>query len=299
MQQDRDKGGGSEDVDPPDRRLKPAQSENQQQQLPQKCPRCDSINTKFCYYNNYSLSQPRYFCKTCRRYWTQGGTLRNVPVGGGCRKTKRKPSASGDNSRSQLPTQQQQQNLAAPPPNIISTNSGVAVGPPLRIAEPANLSPAPAPASAPTLSSVNPYYPAGAFLSSLPAMRPLNQPQPQPFNQPVNVGRDFGGSNLAILQGFNVPSLGSQQQQRQQAEFYQMGNRDRNIESLYGSGEDLIQSSRPTGHQNNWHQTFINPTATDSNLWSIGGSSNNNSNAASSSFNQNHWADLQGYGPPP
>ncbi|KAL1558113.1 dof zinc finger protein DOF3.1 [Salvia divinorum] len=54
-----------------------------------KCPRCDSSNTKFCYYNNYSLSQPRYFCKSCRRYWTKGGTLRNVPVGGGCRKNKR------------------------------------------------------------------------------------------------------------------------------------------------------------------------------------------------------------------
>ncbi|CAA3007227.1 dof zinc finger [Olea europaea subsp. europaea] len=54
-----------------------------------KCPRCDSTNTKFCYYNNYSLSQPRYFCKTCRRYWTKGGTLRNIPVGGGCRKNKK------------------------------------------------------------------------------------------------------------------------------------------------------------------------------------------------------------------
>nr|QGH84103.1 dof zinc finger protein DOF5.6 [Lilium regale] len=54
-----------------------------------KCPRCDSMHTKFCYYNNYSLSQPRYFCKTCRRYWTKGGSLRNVPVGGGCRKNKR------------------------------------------------------------------------------------------------------------------------------------------------------------------------------------------------------------------
>ncbi|KAJ8444692.1 hypothetical protein Cgig2_030366 [Carnegiea gigantea] len=30
------------------------------------CPRCNSTNTKFCYYNNYSLTQPRYFCKTCR-----------------------------------------------------------------------------------------------------------------------------------------------------------------------------------------------------------------------------------------
>ncbi|OIW15762.1 hypothetical protein TanjilG_04297 [Lupinus angustifolius] len=57
-----------------------------------KCPRCDSTNTKFCYYNNYSLSQPRYFCKSCKRYWTKGGTLRNVPVGGGCRKAKRSSS---------------------------------------------------------------------------------------------------------------------------------------------------------------------------------------------------------------
>ncbi|KAE8700233.1 Dof zinc finger protein DOF3.2 [Hibiscus syriacus] len=57
-----------------------------------KCPRCESTNTKFCYYNNYSLSQPRYFCKSCRRYWTKGGTLRNVPVGGGCRKNKRSSS---------------------------------------------------------------------------------------------------------------------------------------------------------------------------------------------------------------
>lgn len=58
-----------------------------------KCPRCDSTNTKFCYYNNYSLSQPRYFCKACRRYWTKGGSLRNVPVGGGCRKNKRSSSS--------------------------------------------------------------------------------------------------------------------------------------------------------------------------------------------------------------
>ncbi|KAF8768640.1 hypothetical protein HU200_007191 [Digitaria exilis] len=57
------------------------------------CPRCNSTNTKFCYYNNYSLQQPRYFCKTCRRYWTEGGSLRNVPVGGGSRKNKRSSSS--------------------------------------------------------------------------------------------------------------------------------------------------------------------------------------------------------------
>ncbi|XAR73510.1 hypothetical protein NMG60_11007498 [Bertholletia excelsa] len=63
-------------------------------QQPLKCPRCDSPNTKFCYYNNYSLSQPRHFCKTCRRYWTKGGALRNVPIGGGCRKNKKMKSSS-------------------------------------------------------------------------------------------------------------------------------------------------------------------------------------------------------------
>ncbi|XP_047958363.1 dof zinc finger protein DOF2.5-like [Salvia hispanica] len=64
------------------------------------CPRCHSTNTKFCYYNNYSLTQPRYFCKTCRRYWTEGGTLRNVPVGGGSRKNKRSSSSSSSSSSS-------------------------------------------------------------------------------------------------------------------------------------------------------------------------------------------------------
>ncbi|KAI3472297.1 hypothetical protein Pfo_030121 [Paulownia fortunei] len=68
------------------------------------CPRCGSSNTKFCYYNNYSLTQPRYFCKGCRRYWTKGGSLRNVPIGGGCRKSRRgksiRVSTDGDaNSR--------------------------------------------------------------------------------------------------------------------------------------------------------------------------------------------------------
>ncbi|XP_050236118.1 cyclic dof factor 1-like [Mercurialis annua] len=52
------------------------------------CPRCNSMDTKFCYYNNYNVSQPRHFCKKCQRYWTAGGTMRNVPVGAGRRKNK-------------------------------------------------------------------------------------------------------------------------------------------------------------------------------------------------------------------
>ncbi|KAL9684202.1 hypothetical protein QQ045_021636 [Rhodiola kirilowii] len=52
------------------------------------CPRCASMDTKFCYFNNYNVNQPRYFCRQCQRYWTSGGTMRNLPVGAGRRKSK-------------------------------------------------------------------------------------------------------------------------------------------------------------------------------------------------------------------
>ncbi|KAL8250491.1 hypothetical protein R6Q59_034184 [Mikania micrantha] len=57
------------------------------------CPRCDSMNTKFCYFNNSNINQPRHFCKSCQRYWTAGGTMRNMPVGAGRRK-KKNPTAN-------------------------------------------------------------------------------------------------------------------------------------------------------------------------------------------------------------
>ena len=72
----------------------------EQEQL--KCPRCDSANTKFCYYNNYNLSQPRHFCKNCRRYWTKGGALRNIPVGGGSRKNTKRSSSNSKRPASSL-----------------------------------------------------------------------------------------------------------------------------------------------------------------------------------------------------
>ncbi|GAB4845468.1 hypothetical protein Ancab_038876 [Ancistrocladus abbreviatus] len=56
------------------------------------CPRCNSMDTKFCYYNNYNVNQPRHFCKSCQRYWTAGGAMRNVPVGAGRRKNKNSAS---------------------------------------------------------------------------------------------------------------------------------------------------------------------------------------------------------------
>ncbi|KAG6401751.1 hypothetical protein SASPL_138616 [Salvia splendens] len=62
-----------------------ANSERKALKKPEKiipCPRCNSMNTKFCYYNNYNVKQPRHFCRGCQRYWTAGGTMRNVPIGG-------------------------------------------------------------------------------------------------------------------------------------------------------------------------------------------------------------------------
>lgn len=109
---------------------KPRQEQQQLQQPPSatlKCPRCDSSNTKFCYYNNYSLSQPRHFCKACKRYWTRGGTLRNVPVGGGCRKNKRLKTSSSSVSATSTSTPSQNPRLhnsinSSTTPNIISSN---------------------------------------------------------------------------------------------------------------------------------------------------------------------------------
>ncbi|KAE9601897.1 hypothetical protein Lal_00040798 [Lupinus albus] len=94
MQETHSMGGG-------DRRLRPHHHHHHQAL---NCPRCDSLNTKFCYYNNYNLSQPRHFCKNCRRYWTKGGVLRNIPIGGGCRKSKRSNNHHHNNNSSETET---------------------------------------------------------------------------------------------------------------------------------------------------------------------------------------------------
>ncbi|KAL6282351.1 hypothetical protein ACE6H2_013280 [Prunus campanulata] len=288
----------------PDQRLKPAlQTENQQQQQqnqqPQKCPRCESLNTKFCYYNNYSLSQPRYFCKTCRRYWTQGGTLRNVPVGGGCRKGKRPKTNSSSSSspslqpqaqaQAQAPQQDQQtvKNLSTTSP---SSNPGAIE-------------------STGNLASHHQYYPGGTgYLSSYAAIQSLNQ------SQPFNVGGhdQLGGgasSNMSLLQGFNVSAPFGQ--------FYQAGNTKSSMvdqTALYPSDQEglLIQPTRPSAaSDHDWpHQSFninrssanASSAASESALWATTTSGNMNTTTTTSagpSLNPNQWPDLPGsYGPP-
>lgn len=74
------------------------------------CPRCNSMDTKFCYYNNYNVNQPRHFCKHCQRYWTAGGTMRNVPVGAGRRKNKNSSSSASHYRQIMIPEALQTQN---------------------------------------------------------------------------------------------------------------------------------------------------------------------------------------------
>ncbi|KAH7656851.1 Zinc beta-ribbon-containing protein [Dioscorea alata] len=101
----------------------------QQPEQALKCPRCESTNTKFCYYNNYSLSQPRYLCKGCKRYWTHGGSLRNVPVGGGCRKNRKSSSSSSSSSCSKKLQQQHDHHQQQAPGSNLSVHdkSGLAM----------------------------------------------------------------------------------------------------------------------------------------------------------------------------
>ncbi|XP_042519005.1 dof zinc finger protein DOF3.2-like [Macadamia integrifolia] len=300
MQQEGGGVGGMSGLQQQDRRMKPSSAtENQQQppQQPQKCPRCESLNTKFCYYNNYSLSQPRYFCKTCRRYWTQGGTLRNVPVGGGCRKGKRskRPSTS-DNPPPTRSQNQQQLLISTSDTAVISTTTASSSRKPETDTIMAASNPIPSMASVPS-SSVY-YGGGGGFLSSLSTL--------QPYNPHMNVGGggDFGGSNLALLQGFGLPSFIPQQQQHPQV--YQMGgNREMKPSQVFPPPEENLRPSGSTSHHpQDWHQSFIESSSNSKpgpTYWnnSSGNNMNSNSNNNTTTATTTQWlSDLSGYGHP-
>ncbi|KAL2475343.1 dof zinc finger protein DOF3.1 [Abeliophyllum distichum] len=238
----------------------------------QRCPRCDSVNTKFCYYNNYSLSQPRYFCKACRRYWTQGGTLRNVPVGGGCRKNKRSKASSSSSMGGEM-ERTQPLISAHPSQNLTSVAGGIS----------GNSGISPGTQSVRALPSMSSFYSGGEFLSTLAAMQSLNQ-QPRITQLPVNLGggHHFGGGvNMALLQGLNLPAG---QIQPQNETF---------------PSQQYVVPPRPLG---SWTQNFINnatPSASNPNFWNNAtAGSTTNSSGMGSSINPNQWPDnLPGYNP--
>ncbi|CAL0309331.1 unnamed protein product [Lupinus luteus] len=252
-------------------------------QQPLQCPRCNSMNTKFCYYNNYNMAQPRHYCKTCRRYWTQGGTLRNIPIGGRCHKRKYAESSSFSQSQPQIVVVQTHHQ-----PNMISV---MKARDPCLLMDP----------------STRPFYQGGGgYLSSPPTIHSMNQPHSPRYGQAFKVGGDLAGStsNLGIESGFNVGSLSSQRH------IYQMGGRERDI---YMPQQGLtIPSSMATIHNSvpshtDWHWSFINNDNNrncDTSLWSnignsiftsIDGNIDTNANVVGSSpLMQNQWSNFSG-----
>ncbi|XP_047081807.1 dof zinc finger protein DOF1.5-like [Lolium rigidum] len=77
---------------PPPQPTTPVQAQAAAGGEPLPCPRCGSRETKFCYFNNYNVRQPRHLCRACRRYWTAGGALRRVASASPSRRRPR-PSA--------------------------------------------------------------------------------------------------------------------------------------------------------------------------------------------------------------
>lgn len=279
----------------------------------QKCPRCESLNTKFCYYNNYSLTQPRYFCKTCRRYWTQGGTLRNVPVGGGCRKGKRpRPTTATSSSspRSQPPPPP----AASQPPTSLgqvvptfpmrtlpwmrASSDGIPYISPSMIATNINNSQNPCISAGMimTNATTNSIYPAGGFLSSLASMQSFNQHQG--INQGLDLthGLGIGGSssagdhaNNSIFPGFNFQL--SQSFQLQQAN-QEKDDEEKNGGNLHG---------QPATNLGSWihrDNNINNPTTSNINFWNSSGGGASDG-MGSSSLNANPWPNLPGFGGPP
>uniref|UniRef100_J3MYG1 Dof zinc finger protein n=1 Tax=Oryza brachyantha TaxID=4533 RepID=J3MYG1_ORYBR len=60
---------------------------------------------------------PRHFCKSCRRYWTKGGSLRNVPVGGGSRKSSSSSSSpASPPAKSPKRSKNSKRRRVSPPP---------------------------------------------------------------------------------------------------------------------------------------------------------------------------------------
>ncbi|MED6130682.1 hypothetical protein PIB30_002793 [Stylosanthes scabra] len=181
--------------------MKKQQQQQQQQPMlePLRCPRCDSTNTKFCYYNNYNKSQPRHFCRACKRHWTKGGTLRNVPVGGG-RKNKRPTKKSSTHSSNTTTT--------TTTTTVTTSNGGggkVEVQPP---------PPPPLYQSmirpSPLLPEVKDFGGSGMFLSSSSSSA-VNLPQSQGLIFPFSTTSSSFDANPCSVSASNIYSYGGEE----------------------------------------------------------------------------------------
>ncbi|XP_057465360.1 dof zinc finger protein DOF5.4-like [Actinidia eriantha] len=187
-------GGGA------DRRLRPHHQNQSHQAL--KCPRCDSLNTKFCYYNNYNLSQPRHFCKSCRRYWTKGGVLRNVPVGGGCQKAKRSKAKS---SAAEPPRERKSNSNSSSESSSLTASTTNNTTPSEAAMATADLASASSSTSASTLFN----FPDSSFFKFSQTTNGNFDPPPPPLIDPPSDGGLFPeiGSFTSMMTSSNDPSL--------------------------------------------------------------------------------------------
>ncbi|KAF5204099.1 hypothetical protein FRX31_006311 [Thalictrum thalictroides] len=66
---------------------------------PRQCPRCNSWETMFGYYNIFGDNQPRYRCKRCSLYWIHGEVPSNISVGGKRKNNQHSEAASTSTNR--------------------------------------------------------------------------------------------------------------------------------------------------------------------------------------------------------
>ncbi|KAK7362824.1 hypothetical protein VNO77_04948 [Canavalia gladiata] len=233
----------------------------QQPQQHHRCPRCDSLNTKFCYFNNYSLSQPRHFCKACKRYWTQGGTFRNIPVGGSSRKTKRARTCSSLSSNNSHPQQPQSNFTSSSQSTVVHSTTPYyqLLSPnPSQLLKHESLKTVTDSSNSPLLSGFN----AASF--------------PPRFYEMGN--RDRVNSVYSAEQG--IPSS--------------MGNNSTASSSRSNHWPQSLINNATNDRASSGASLWSTINATSVN----GNSGQNNIGGGSSSFNPNDWQDLLRYGPP-
>ncbi|KAL7126438.1 hypothetical protein ABFS83_14G187300 [Erythranthe nasuta] len=188
------------------------ESHQQQQPTPLRCPRCNSIDTKFRYFNNSDPAQPRHHCWSCNQKWTVGGKLRNVPIGGKHKNNKQTKESSSTRTDPQTQLSQPPLRLGEERLQYLQSLTPMATMVPQRfdttIIQPIiNMST--------TVSPSNSYY-FNDEISCLDAIQTLIRSDG--INQHQDVGYQFGngGANMEIPRDWNIQPVASQHELPQQ-----------------------------------------------------------------------------------
>ncbi|OIV92949.1 hypothetical protein TanjilG_20611 [Lupinus angustifolius] len=325
----------------------------QKPQASQQCPHCESLDTRFCYYNNYKSTQPRYFCKKCKRYWTQGGTLRNVPITRRIFKGKRTKSPSTSQLHQPLSSSSLQEVVVQtqhlqPQETVVRTqlpnfktfmmvrNLSHMVAPPTSHFYQGgheNLS------SIGTIHSMTPSQPStfdqslgvgvsvdgsssnlghafdftsnslvcqggNEYLSSMEATHAIRPSQPHTFDQSHGIGVGVVDSSSKLGHAFDFTSnFLISQHPFQPTQFYQMGNKESDVNSL-DTPQDLFIPSSIAHHNindashNDCPQNFINnstPDALFSSTINNSTTSISGNNERNNPYTPSQWYEFSGY----